>query len=401
MVSEIQESARVETAQVWVAEFGLLEARYLEPGKTYQGRLYRLSSEALKALSESIGFTVKFDSPMVRTAYLDVSKAEGFLTFEIERNTNPTELGLRYARDRWSASEPASKAATALRPWIKSNYTAKYLPDKVLAAVADLVKLKPEEREHFLIRINFKDRTAGLVAEDRYIEEFPAGPFQVFALPQDQLPVIPVVELAGEPAASGSGTGAASGSAASRAVAAAADSGAKYATYSQSEIDRMFKVQTDSISNALSGKISAQQRLFQDAVASQEKAFAKLADKLTADVEDSRTKLESHTKAAQEATRADLEHFRSQLSRELEQFRAHINKNVVPISKQIDEKLQAFQARAGTQRENLKPWLIAVAAVLLIAVAASAALVLTSMPKQTEISELHSLLSRLLEKGAK
>jgi len=400
MVSEIQETVKSNLGQVWITEFGLVEGPYFEPEKKYQGRMYRLSPDAVKTLSELVGFTVKFDSPSVRTAYLDILKSDAYITFEIDRNTSPMELGLRYGRDRWNAVDSESRTGRTanLSPWLKSNYQAKFLADKVLAGVAEQLKMKPEEREHFLIRINFRDRTIGLVGEDQFVEEFPAGAFEVFALPRDHVPTIPGV-LVGEDssaqrgaASSAKETGAAG---VSYPTQAPADRGAKYATYSQSEIDRMLKQQTDNITNVLSGKISAQQRLFQDAVTSQEKAFARLADRLGAEVEGSRAKLEAQTKSAQDTTKAELEQFRTQLSKELDQFRAHVNKNIAPLAKTFEDKVQALQVAASEGRENVRPLLLAIGGGLAAAILISAVLIMTVVPKQSDINELKTELSKL------
>src|SRR5262249_24493910 len=139
-----------------------------------------------------------------------------------------------------------------LNPWLKSNFQAKFLADKVLSGLAEQLKMKPEEREHFLIRINFKDRTIGLVGEDQFVEEFPAGAFQVFALPQDHVPTIPGVLVAEDSSPQRGAESSAKETGAARVsypTPVPADRGAKYATYSQSEIDRMLKTQTDNITN--------------------------------------------------------------------------------------------------------------------------------------------------------
>jgi len=399
MVSEIQEAVKVDIVQVWIPEFGLVEAGYLEPEKRYQGRVYRLSPDTVKTLSELVGFTVKFDSPSVRAAYLDILKSDGYITFEIDRNTNPTELGLRYGRDRWSSVDAESRTGRTanLSPWLKSNYQAKFLPDKVLAGLSEQLKMKPEEREHFFIRINFKDRTIGLIGEDRFVEQFPSGAFQVFALPQDHVPAIPASPMAedGSPQGGAEGKPPEAAARATYASPAPAERGTKYATYSQSEIDRMLKTQTDNITNVLSGKISAQQRLFQEAVTSQEKAFAKLADRLGAEVEGSRAKLEAQTKSAQDATKAELEQFKAQLSKELDQFRAHVNKNVSPLAKTFEERVQALQVATSERQENVRPLLLVIAGGLAAAIVISAVVIMTVVPKQSDINDLKTELSKI------
>lgn len=396
MVSEIQEAEKVATAEVYISEFGLLDAKHIEPGKKYQGRIYRLSAEQVKSLADIVGFTAKYEAPAIRTAYLDVLKTEGNFWLEMDRNANPTELALRYGRDRWSAVEPSGKdkVAFAARPWIKTQYTARFLPEKVLFLIMEQIKIKFDEREHFLVRINFKDRTLGLIAEDSYVEQFPTGAFQVFALPEGHVASIPITEVAGSQTAS-----------AGREPAHRSqpqDSGVKYATYSVSEIDRMFKMQAESIMNTLGSKISGQQRSFQEAVESQEKTIGKLADRLTAQIEEARTKLEANTRKAQETAQQQLEGFKKDLNSELDQFRAHINKNVVPIPKAIEDKIKQLEtaARAG-RADDVRPALLAAAAVIVATTVVSAAALFFSLGKSDELAAVKSELSRLTEKIGK
>ncbi|MBI4533253.1 MAG: hypothetical protein HY711_04830, partial [Candidatus Melainabacteria bacterium] len=351
MVLEMQDLATVETTEVWVSEFGLFDLRYLESDKKYQGRVYRLPPESVKSISEAVGFTARFDSPNIRVAYLDVMKTEGRVVFEIERNTSPSELASRYSKERWSSVENAVKGPAPLCPWVRTNYVASFLPEKVLVGFAGELKLKPDQREHFYVRVNFKDRTMGFIAEDKYVDEFPAGAFQVFALPAGHIPIIASLEMMSQ-------TQGASREAEVPAK-AVAETGTKYATYSRSEIDRMLKQSADSITSALSAKITGQQRLFQESVAAQERSFAKLTDKLACQLEETRSKWEANMKAAQIASKSELTEFKSQLSKELEQFRAHVNKNIIPLSKALDEKIQSIeQLSKSPTKEPLKPLLI-------------------------------------------
>jgi len=396
MVSEMQTAVTIELSEVWVPEFGLFDTMYLEQDKQYQGRLYRLSAEATKAISEIVGFTAKFDSPSIRTAYLDIVKTEGHVTLDMDRNTKPTDLSLRYSRELWGSPEPistgADKGTEALRPWMKSVFETRFVPEKVFGALSHHLRLKPEQLEHFYIRVNFKDKTAGLISEDQYIEEFPTQPFQVFALPAGHIAAIPATEL------SITSPGSARSATVDAARAPSQEAGAKYATYSKSEIDRMLKLQTENITSALGSKIGSQQRVFQDAVEAQEKAFVKIADKLAVQVEDSRGKLEISSKSAQESMRAELEQFKNVLSKELNEFRAHVNKNILPVSKAIEEKVQAIQVSAKQGGEDSKPILLAVGAALLAAIIGSTVFLAMSLVKLSEISEIKVELSKVADR---
>lgn len=365
MVSEIQEATATLAAELWIPEFGVLDTAYLDDKKKYQGRIYNLTAEKCKALAELFGFTASYDNSSIRNAFVDIIKTEGHVTFEIERNTKPTDINLRYARDRWG--DAAARDKDPLRPWKTNTYYCKFLPERSFAGLADHLRMKQEHLEHFYIRLNFKDKTAGLIAEDAYVEEFPTGAFQVFALPQDHIAIIPVTEIAAEAAQP----------AVREVRTQQVDSGPRYATYSQSEIDRMFKLQSESITNAIAGKVSAQQRSFQEAVTAQEKAFNNIAEKFLLQFEEVRSKIESQTKGAQEVARNEMEQFKNQLTKELDQFRAHVNKNILPIPKSIEDKIQQLQAPAKTKnvpQENLKPLLFGLTGVLFVVVAINIAL---------------------------
>jgi hypothetical protein len=401
MVSEIQEAA-VETrsTEIWIPEFGVLDTIDFDQRKKFQGRLYRLTSEACKPLAELIGFTCSFDNPMVRAVYADFSDAEGRLVFDIERNAKPTDLSLRFSRDRWSTVEQSSKEKDALRPWTKTNYFARFIPEQTRESMANLLRLKPEDFEHFYVRINLKDRVVGLIAEDEYIDQFPTGSFQVFAFPEGHAAAIPAVELMAAAAPN------AAPAPARPASYSADEGGPKYATYSKSEIDRMLKVQVDTIVNTLSGKFSGQQRSFTEAVDLQEKAFGKISDKMVAQLEETRMKLEQNIRSAHDLSKSELDQFKSELDKELDNFRAHVNKNILPVPKLIDDKIAAFQngskAKASSPKqqpaENLKPILWTILAVLLIAVIGSTTF---TMGKLSEISDVKAQLTQIQEKVGK
>ncbi len=378
--------------EVWVSEFGLFDLVYLEPARKYQGRMYRLGAEQIKVLSETLGFTARFDHPNIRTAYVDLVKSEGHIYFEIDRNTKPTELNLRYARDRWSASDAGSRGSDSLRPWIKSSYDARFLPEKVFQAVAGQMRLDVDKISNFYIRINLKDRTAGLLAEERYIESFPAQPYQVFALPEGQVATIPIVDVeVNSPTV--------------KAVPAeqrpSQEAGPKYATYSRSEVDRMMKMQTENITAALAGKISAHQRAFVDSVESQEKAFARITEKYVVQFEEARVKLEANTKSMHASAQVELERLNSELTKELAEFRAHVNKNILPISRAIEEKVKEIQVAANrpVQQQDASKNLIMGAIVALLL--SSAGSIYMNFSQLSELSGLKGQLSKVLEQRGK
>jgi hypothetical protein len=515
MVSELQAASEIAvrgTHGVWIAEFGLVENQHLEPERTYCGRLYRLSPEQSKAVSESAGFSARFDMSAVRTACMDVYKTEGSIIFEIERNSKPGDVSLRRAGDRWNVQELMDKSADGLRPWRKYEYKASFLPDKVLSQVAEALQISPDDKGKLFLRVNFKERTFGIIADEKYPEVFPSGDFAAFVIPpappgmksasteqaeahisteepaqmsesqdardaqeapaaqdsqepretQDaqqspeaqQVPEAPgplsespavennasgagrppgAQESADTQPAPGSETEAAAsaGESTQEPVAApdvpapapeperpapqerpaparppaersysspsprreSAEAQPKYATYSMSEVDRLLKQQAESLAGALGGKIAQQQRATTEALAAQDKTFARLSETFMRQFEQARQKLEKSTQDTQSATTQELAEFRKQLARELEQFRTQINKTVLPVTKALEDKPQKVTreqkvevttrsaTRSAAQRDPL-----VVSLLVLILVAAVAGTVGLYLPRFTEQS---------------
>ena len=121
--------------------------------------------------------------------------------------------------------------------------------------------------------------------------------------------------------------------------------------------------------------------VFQEAIQAQEKAFLKITERFAGQIEESRSRLEAHTQSTSETSKSDIAEFKSQLSKELEQFRAGINKNILPISKTIEEKIQSLQSAGKGVGENLKPTLIGIGAVLIVLCIANTAVSFMSFSK--------------------
>lgn len=384
MVVEIESNKGITNQEVYVPEFGLISLEELEFDKhKFQGRLYRISGDQVKTIAEAIGFASNFDQPGIRTAFVDLREGQGRIVFEIDRNLKPTDLGLRYMRDRWSTSAPQSKLES-LRPWIKTEYQARALPDNVNMTLAENMRIKPEEIEKFYIRINLKEKTYSLLADSNLIESLPTGAFNAFALPDSHSIVITTKELG-----TGSNeTGIKQQTQAASRPAYNADTtdGARYATYSRSEVDRLLKQQAETITNNLASKISTYQRTLQEAITNQEKTITRLTDKFATEFETSRTKLEGNTKVAQEGTKAELEQFKNQLAKELSEHRAQFNKAVLPVAKLFEEKpvhiKQQQPSHEGSTAE-LKAFLVKIVLALVVLIVGSSALVCLHVSNQT------------------
>lgn len=470
----------LEAEEFIIAEFGRVSLTWFDMTKKYRGSLFKLNQDAAKQCSEIAGFSANFELAAIRTALLDFVKSEAYVLFEIERNTKPTDIAVRYSRERWTLLDAVSKSGDNLRPWLKSEYKSGFISDKLKGLIAEQLKFNPENAGNFIIRINLKEKVFGLIGEEIYQEQMPTGGFSSFSLPTDAM--LAVYEKYGKlscqqnldqeaqtPAdepdpAEEDGDGIVSAEtmdnfnleAKISEPAASADSlnqeplpgstkalekfiqrkeerpepqqdkgkekqvessSAKYATYSRSEVDQMLKQHSESIASALGTKISSQQRLFQESVERQEKAFAKLSDGFVNQFEQSRQRLESMSKNSEESIHKELEEFRKELAKELEQYRAQMNKSIVPVAKFIDEmnsktpeKAQKEAAKQVQQKAagpapataqadvyGLKPLLICNLVLVLVVIGSLFAVVMPDIARiqdlQKQIDSLNARLS--------
>ncbi|MBX9687079.1 MAG: hypothetical protein K2X27_10280, partial [Candidatus Obscuribacterales bacterium] len=407
-----------------VPEFGRVNLDWFDLSKKYHGAIYRLAPEAAKAIADLLGFAANYEHAGIRAASIDLFETEGFCIFEIERNSKPTEVAARYSRERWTMQETSNKsAADATRPWIKTEFFAKYISEDLIGSVAEQLRINPVAAQKFMIRLNFKDKTFALISEESMQGQLPGGGFAAFVLPTEAmlavarsrsfsrvdgesptnlpafeaastelLPPSPsralivgadssgALQVAEEKASADPGAGASSAApppvASSEQAGEAPDkaeapltgsskalekfitrkeditkpetrqnerseqveSSAKYATYSRSEVDQMLKQQAENIASALGSKISSQQRVFQEAVEKQEKSFARISDNFVNQFDQVRLRLENMSKESEQTIQTEMENFKKELSKELEQHRAQINKTVVPVAKFIEDK---------------------------------------------------------------
>lgn len=402
MALGVEDSSRsnLDSDEFIVAEFGRVELDWFDLSKKYRGALFRLNPETIRQVSEILGFSANFDLPAIRSGTIDLFDTQGHIVLEIERNTKPTDIAIRYSRDRWQLLETSSKSAENLRPWIRTEYKANFISEKLIGLVAEQLKFSPDKAGHFVIRLNFREKIFGLIAQEIHAEQMPGGGFSYFSLPNEaMLAIATKYKLKGseatlapvsepdrqidpqeienkETAIASAGKKDSKEQAKPEASTVAntkqnqstvtqskpegetqvESSSAKYATYSRSEVDQMLKQHAETIANALGSKISSQQRVFQDAVEKQEKAFAKISDGFTSAFDQTRSRLEGMSKQSEETVKAELEHFKKELSRELEQHRAQINKTVMPVAKFIDERnARPVEKEKGQDKKEKEP----------------------------------------------
>jgi len=381
MAVQIQPNPVAVSSEVFISEFGVLDLQSFElPNKRYSGRIYRLNNEAIKAISEAVSFTARFESNFVRTAFFDAYKSGGSAVIEVARNAKPAEVGLRYSADRFSALEKPSKASDSLKPWMRSTYVVKSLPAKILAPVCDQLKIRFEDRDLFYIRVNFKDMTYALIAEDGQSDKFPIGAFSTFQLPGESIKTIAVLPFEDKESSSVQEkvnkvktleieTSAANGS-----------NSTKYATYSRSEVDQLLKQQFEQINATIQTRVAGQRKELQDALKLQEKNVQKIADELHVYSENIKKTLDQGQSAKESAIAASIAQMKSELAEQVDQFKTHVNKNVMPSVKTLEDRVVAIvkanQPEQDTQQVKTNPAGITLALIALVIALVDLALLL-------------------------
>ncbi len=388
-----------KSPESWLSLLGSLCTQFVKPGQTYRVTTYSLEPSSLKALYEAIGFQANFELDAIRAACLDLLQTEGHIILEVERNTSPKDLNVRYQR-HWSLRELPNRSDERTKTFSKTEYRAKPLPEEALLAVARQLQIEPNELGNFLIRINFLESKFALLSPETYAGNIPGEPLFSFLIDQGAAPAqtnhtgprasepaepAPALAVAASPSEgviepapktavqleistkqpdsveTGKPTGKPERAGANaaplvpaapvaptapvRAVAASApavkrettDNRPKYDTYSKSEVDSLLKLQAESMKDALGSKISTHQRSLQEALEAQTKSFNRLSENFSVQIESAKTKLESTTRTAQQAASDELNSFKKQLSKELEQYRTQLNKTVLPVAKALEQ----------------------------------------------------------------
>jgi len=388
MVVQISDSVQSIASEIWVGEFGLLSGYDFDFEKEkYAGKIYRLSPESTKSLTESLGFTAKFEAPTVRLAYLDAYKNDVTFLLEMTRNTKPSDVAFRYSSDRWSALENATRGNDALSPWRKSNYRAKSLSDQALLALCDAVRIDFRDRDKFFIRINFKDATCGLIAAQENLGKFPGGAYSTFSLPLDRANVIRTFnedegKMTQQESSGSSVQSLAGGNGSSVKDGPASSSGAKYATYSRSEVDQLLRQQNDQLNSVMSSKVSSQRKEFNEALKTQEKSLAKIADELHVYSENVKKQLENMQAKKHADIDDSVDKARRDLVDQIEQFKTHLNKTVLPSLKNLDDRVRTIvestlsPAAKPQEQKGGQPALILAAIAILIGIVNSVLLMM-------------------------
>jgi len=328
MVTEIQNGAieRSKYAQAQSSELSLTH-------RAFDSKVIVLSSDQLKQLQEVARLAANFQSDAVKEAYIEIASADqATAVLEISKNAKPSEVGLRYSREIWITVDTISTKQS-----VRTVYSANAEMTKLRSIACENTPVPVQACEP--LRINLKDGTVSVHVK-------PPSANTATAVTQKEVSAIPDIQPNVEVESSHmptENTAAPAEQNSSRNFSAtdAPPETTKYAPYSRSEVDRMFKQQTEAIATSLGVKISNQTKIFQESIDQQQKAFNKSIDKVVEQVDHFRMKLEANAANQKTMTKEQLDRFSSELTKELEQFKASLNKSILPNIKTIDEKLRA------------------------------------------------------------
>lgn len=377
MVVELQQPDVKQNDKVWIPEVGTFDSLPLDP---CQGAVYQLSEVDLQRLSEALGFTARFESHLVTTAYLNVTFGDTTLLLEISKNSRPADVAVRYSRDRWTANEQRKNLDTRKRI-LKTSYHADSLSAESIATICSLLKISPEDFQTYVIRVNFKTKITTLIVSSIDAEKLPAKSICAFSVFNGKVSLAQIdIGESMSTASSASTTNTVAfnkdavafkkdaafkmGSAYNDASAYNNDATAynkdgvfntdvnvklnadswKYSTYSQSEVDRLLKIQAENITAAFTAKISAQQKLVQELVSTQEKTSRKVLNEVSDQIEQFNTTSVKAADNHNEQMKTLMEKAQNEIEVQFEQVKADLDRTLMNDLKGVDKRMQHLEA---------------------------------------------------------
>lgn len=351
MVLDLQPIASATAKEISIPEFGRFRLLDFNPK---QGSVYRLTADSLKKISDAAGFAANFESKIVLSALMDLGASTASFAIEISKNSRPGDVALRYSRDRW-VNNDTIRINESLHPTLKSTYTARTMSQELIVAICQCLKINRTEIELYQIRINFKDRTAALIVDQGDADKLPAGGTQSFVISQGIASVTQMQNgenmTSSSPAQNFSNQAALAQETASIKVNTNSDSW-KYSTYSQSEVDRLLKIQAENITSTLTAKITSQQKAFQDAVCAQEKTLQKIGSQLSAQLEELAKATESKSNVQLEKSKVIFEKSQNEFAVQLEQFQTDVDRTLMADLKGFDKRLQTLDSTVKSLQES-------------------------------------------------
>jgi hypothetical protein len=344
MVIELERAQSVAADKIWIPEAGTFDRM---PCDSVQGGVYKLSTAGIKSISEAAGFTARFESELINTAYLDIVSGNASFTLEISKNSRPADIAVRYTRGQW-VSNDISRSADLQKNILKTSYQASSLTSKSIAVICDELNILEADFESLVIRVNFKAETATLLVDQVYAEKLPAESFSTFSVSQGNVSLVPI-EIGENMSPVSPSTSPVSSVAAAKDVNVQINSDSwKYSTYSQSEVDRLLKIQAENITTGFAAKISAQQKFVQETIAEHEKAMRKLRAELSGQMEQLTVKASTAADAQNEKAKTLVEKTQNEFEVQFEQVKADLDRTLMNDLKGFDKKLQSLESTLQT-----------------------------------------------------
>ncbi len=340
MVVELQQPDLTQNEKVWIPEVGTFDALPLNP---CQGAVYKLSSQDLQCLSEALAFAARFESHLVTTAYLDITFGDATFLLEISKNSRPADVAVRYSREQWTANEQRKQLDTRKRSF-KTSYDANPLTPQAIEVICDRLRISPKDFPTYVIRVNFKAETTTLIISSVHAEKLPAKSICAFSVLNGEVTLAPI-EIGESMSPVSSATNSVNTVAFNRDVSVQLNSDSwKYATYSQSEVDRLLKIQAENITTTLSAKISTQQKFVQESVMTQQKASRKIINEIGDQIDQFNTGAAKAAANHNEQMKTLMEKAQNEIEVQFEQVKADLDRTLMNDLKSVDKRLQALES---------------------------------------------------------
>jgi Fe2+ transport system protein B len=126
----------------------------------------------------------------------------------------------------------------------------------------------------------------------------------------------------------------------------------KYATYSQSEVDRLLKIQAENITAAFTAKISAQQKLVKELVSTQEKTSRKVIDEVSDQIEQFNITSVKAADNHNEQMKTLMEKAQNEIEVQFEQVKADLDRTLMNDLKGVDKRMQHLEASIQSMSET-------------------------------------------------
>ncbi|MBX9691416.1 MAG: hypothetical protein K2Z81_03460, partial [Cyanobacteria bacterium] len=156
MVSSI---ASVQQPTISIPEVGTIDLSgyQVDAARWNEFQIFEISGESLKLVSELLGFSARFESDEVRTAWLDIFDSSARATLEVSRNARPHTLAVRYQADSWYSID-ATPGTTERNTgsFSRADYESAKLENQSLNRLAEILGLEPDFQKSAFIRVNFK-----------------------------------------------------------------------------------------------------------------------------------------------------------------------------------------------------------------------------------------------------